>query len=357
MSERAPNESAKRPPALSVIVLNYNGAPWLTRCIDSLLAQSMVDRIEVIIADNASVDSSPELARRFADTNPLGSFVDNGSNLGFCAGNNAPARVANGDYLLFLNNDTWLEPDCLERLMDSVKKTGAAGGAPLILNYSDDSVQSLGAAGFDLFGFYSSHTGPVRSTYELMAWSGCSYLIRKDVFFEVGLFDEQFFMYADEWDLSWRLWIAGHRGVVVPDARLHHRSEANVNAAGGDTLSEFKTSVTKRYYANRNNLLTVLKNAQHILLFLAVFQIAYLFVESLLWSVLSGSSKLFTTGYLKAMRDCWNMRSHILEQRRQIARFRVRSDWWMLRFFRIRLNRWDEITKIFRKGLPKVSGG
>jgi GT2 family glycosyltransferase len=357
MSAREKNESIPGPPLLSVIVLNYNGAAWLTRCVESLLAQTIVDQIEVIIADNASSDSSPDLARRFADSSRAVSFADNGSNLGFCAGNNAPARGAKGDYLLFLNNDTWLEPDCLERLMDSIKSTGAAGGAPLILNYSDDSVQSLGAAGFDICGFYSSHTGPARSTYELMAWSGCSYLIRKDVFFKVGMFDDQFFMYADEWDLSWRLWIAGHKGVVVPAAKLHHRSEANVNSAGGEQLSEFKTSVTKRYYANRNNLLTVLKNAQHVLLVLAVFQIVYLFVESVLWSLLSWNSKLFTTGYLKAMADCWKLRSHVFAQRRQIAKFRVRSDWWMLRFFRIRLNRWDEIGKIFKKGLPKVSTG
>ncbi len=357
MSAHDENESATASPLLSVIVLNYNGAEWLTRCIDSLLAQSIVDRMEVIIADNASTDSSPDLARRFADDRPAVSFVDNGSNLGFCAGNNAPARVAKGEFLLFLNNDTWLEPECLTRLMDSIQKTGAVGGAPLILNYSDDSIQSLGAAGFDIFGFYSSHREYPRSAYELMAWSGCSYLIRKDVFFEVGMFDEQFFMYADEWDLSWRLGIAGHQGVVVPDAKLHHRSEANVNSAGGEQISEFKTSVTKRYYANRNNLLTVLKNAQHILLLLAVFQIVYLFFESVLWSVLSGNSKLFTTGYLKAMADCWRLRSHVRSQRREIARFRVRSDWWMLRFFRIRLNRWDEIGKVFKKGLPKVSAG
>ena len=79
----------------------------------------------------------------------------------------------------------------------------------MILNYSDDSIQSLGAAGFDICGFYSSHTGPTRSTYELMAWSGCSYLIRKDVFFEIGMFDEQFFMYAEDIDLSLRITEAG----------------------------------------------------------------------------------------------------------------------------------------------------
>ncbi len=357
MSTRREQESGPRPPRISVIVLNYNGAAWLTRCIESLLAQSIVDRIEVIIADNASADASPEMARRFAAASPAVSFVDNGGNLGFCAGNNAPAKRAKGEYLLFLNNDTWLEPDCLERLIESVEEAGAAGGAPLVLNYSDNSVQSLGAAGFDLFGFFSSRTVLKRRPFEAMAWSGCSYLIRRDVFFEIGMFDDAYFMYADEWDLSWRLWIAGHKGVIVPDARLHHRSEANVNAAGGGQLTEFKTSVTKRFYANRNNLLTVLKNAEDILLLLAVLQAAYLVFEGLVWGLVGRNRELFKKGYLDAIADCWRLRSHVLEQRRVIADFRERSDGWMLRFFRCRLNRWDEVGKVVRKGFPKVSAG
>lgn len=343
------------PPEISVIILNYNGAAWLQRCVDSILEQSILGKIEIIIADNASSDSSPELARRLAKSHPAITFVDNGGNLGFCAGNNAPAKLAKGDFLFFLNNDTWLEPDCLERLRDGVRKQKAAGGAPLIMNYSDASIQSLGASGFDLFGFFSSQKTLRQHPFKVMAWSGCSYLIRRDVFFEIGMFDAEFFMYADEWDLSWRLWIAGHTGVIVPDARLHHRSEAAVNPVGGEKISEFKTSVTKRYHANRNNLLTVLKNGEDILLCLALFQIGYLLFEGLVWALLSRNRELFDKGYLRALSDCWTLRHHVMDQRQKIAGFRERSDWWMLRFFRLRLNRWDEIEKMATKGLPHVS--
>jgi GT2 family glycosyltransferase len=175
------------------------------------------------------------------------------------------------------------------------------------------------------------------------------------VFETLGGFDEEFFMFADETDLSWRLWISGFRAVAIPGARLHHRGAANVNPAGGESVTEFRTSDTKRFYANRNGLMVLLKNAQHVLLLLGCLQVLLLAAEAVAALLLVRRWSFIRRAYLDAFKDCWRLRGHILAERRRVGNLRKRSDWWMLRFLRFRPNRWDELQRIRRSGLPEVS--
>ncbi len=121
---------------------------------------------------------------------------------------------------------------------------------------------------------------------------GCAYLIRRELFEALGRFDPEFFMFADEFDLSWRVWISGHRAMAVPSARLHHRGAAQVNPAGGGATVEFRTSDTKRFYANRNSLLVLLKNARHLLLLLVPLQLGLLLLEGLVSLALRAAVEL-----------------------------------------------------------------
>jgi N-acetylglucosaminyl-diphospho-decaprenol L-rhamnosyltransferase len=337
-------------------VLNYNGARWLERCLNSLRSQTIFDQIEVILADNASGDGSDQLGKRIIETWPAGVFMQHGQNLGYCEGNNRAADAARGQFLLFLNNDAWLEPRCLEQLLAEVQRMGADAAAPLALNYDDDSFQSLGAFGFDLFGLSSTRVF-VPETREVLMPEGCAYLIRRELFQALGRFDSEFFMFADELDLSWRLWIAGHRAVGVPSAKLHHRRAAQVNPAGGDAAVELRTSDTKRFYANRNSLLVLLKNARLLLLLLVPLQLGLLALEGVAALALVRRWGFVRRAYWDAVADCWRLRRHILTERRRIRQFRRRGDLWMLRFLRWRLNRWDEIQRVRHYGLPKVSPG
>jgi GT2 family glycosyltransferase len=341
---------------ISVVVLNYNGARWLERCLDSLRAQTLFDRMEVILADNVSSDGSERLGKQKVEGWPRGVFVQHGQNLGYCEGNNRAAEAAHGQYLLFLNNDTWLEPRCLEQLLAEVQRTGASAAGPLILNYEDDSFQSLGAFGFDLFGLASTRAVATETRAVLMP-EGCAYLIQRELFHELGRFDPEFFMFADELDLSWRVWISGHRAVAVPSAKLHHRGAAQVNPAGGGATVEFRTSDTKRFYANRNSLLVILKNARLLLLLLVPLQLLLLFVEAVAGLVIVRRWSYVRRAVWDAIADCWRLRQHILAERGRIRRFRRRGDLWMLRFLRWRLNRWDELQRWRRLGVPKVTRG
>ena len=92
--DRQSSDAAK--PLVSVIVLNYNGARWLERCLDSLRAQTIFDQIEVIVADNVSSDNSARLGKRIVESWPRGLFMQHGQNLGYCEGNNRAAKAARG---------------------------------------------------------------------------------------------------------------------------------------------------------------------------------------------------------------------------------------------------------------------
>lgn len=341
-------------PLISVIILNYNGARWLKRCLASLQRQTILRQLEVIVADNQSSDGSDLLAMELLADFARGKFVQNGGNLGYCEGNNQPAKTACGDFLFFLNNDTWLEPDCLEKLLSEVERLNADAATPLICNYEDDSFQSLGAAGFDIFGLSSTRLAH-SETREVLMPEGCAYLIRRDVFIKLGGFDAAFFMYADEMDLSWRVWLAGGKCIAVPRARMHHRGAATANPSGGGTIVEIRTNATTRYYSNRNSLLVLMKNAQHILLILVVLQIMLLVIEGVLAAILTRDWNFVRRAYWRSVADCWTLRCHVRQARQTIRRFRARSDWWMLRFFRLRINRWDELLRVSRLGIPKIS--
>jgi GT2 family glycosyltransferase len=349
---RSPSDLPR--PLISVVVLNYNGARWLERCLNSLRAQTIFDQIEVILADNLSSDGSDQLGKRIVEAWPRGVFVQHGQNLGYCEGNNRAAAAAHGQFLLFLNNDTWLEPGCLEELLAEAQRTGASAAMPLVLNYEDGTFQSLGAFGFDLFGLASTRA-VAAETREVLMPEGCAYLIQRKLFEELGQFDPDFFMFADEMDLSWRVWISGHQAVAVPSARLHHRGAAQVNPAGGAATVEFRTSDTKRFYANRNNLLVLLKNARHILLLLVPLQLGLLLTEAIAGLVIVRRWGFVRRAYWDAVADCWRLRKHILAERRRIRQFRRRGDLWMLRFLRWRFNRWDELQRLRQFGAPKVT--
>jgi GT2 family glycosyltransferase len=340
-------------PLLSVIVLNYNGAPWLERCLDSLRRQTVFDQIEIVVADNASPDGSERLAAGLMGGWRNGRTLQHGSNLGYSGGNNRAALQARGRYLFFLNTDTWLEADCLERLVEEMQEAAAAAATPLVMDYTNGAVQSTGSRGFDIFGLLSSKIGRLERG-EIFVADGACLLIEREWFRKLGGFDDRFFMYADEYDLCWRLWAAGGRVILAPSAQVHHRGAAAVNPRGGERVLEARTSDTKRYYANRNNLVVLLKNSQHLLLVLVPLQLLMLGAEALFMWAWTGRWSHVRRAYGEALADCWRLRPHILAERRRLRSLRQHGDFWMLRFLRGRLNRWRELRRFRRFGLPKV---
>jgi GT2 family glycosyltransferase len=340
-------------PLVSVIILEFNGAPWLERCLTSLRLQTLSEPVEIIVADNSPPGQSASSARELLEDWPEARFVQFAQNLGYSGGNNRAASMAKGKYLFFLNNDTWLETDCLARLIEAAQAENAAAASPLVLEYRSDVVQSAGAAGFDVFGLLS-RTIDCSKRGEIFVGPGCGLLVEAEWFRTVGGFDSKFFMYGDEHDLCWRLWLAGGRVILDPSARLHHRGAPAVNPRGCELVVESRTSDTKRYYANRNNLLLLLKNSSHLLFLLVPLQLCLLAAEACVMGLRTRRWSHLKKAYLEALWDCWRLRGHIMAERRRLRQLRRHGDFWMLRFPQWRLNRWEEIQRLRRFGLPKV---
>jgi GT2 family glycosyltransferase len=339
---------------ISVVVLNYNGVAWLQRCFDSLKRQTIFSQIEVILTDNNSSDESVKFTNDwFAQTGAKGRVVQNVANLYYCGANNNGAAAASGEFLLFLNNDTWLEPDCLEKLYDETVKAGADCAAPAVLDYDDDTFQAGGITGIDLFGIVTAGPRPDR-VMETFNSPGCSLFIRTEMFRKIGGFAAELLIYVDETDLSWRVWIAGGKVVAVPSARLHHRGAAVVNPEGKTKAVESRTSETKRFLTNRNSILFLLKNSQNILLVLMIPHLLMVFAEAGAGLILVRRWSYIRKSYISALADAWRMRGHVRDWRRRISTFRKRGDFWMLRFLRLKPARWGEIERLIKFGPPKV---
>ena len=340
------------PAEISLIILNHNGAAWLERCLDSVRTQTAIDRCEVLVVDNASTDNSREVCSRFQSRLPALRFIANDRDLWYCEGNNVGAREARSPLLLFLNNDLWLEPDCVEKFLEAAR-SGAEILAARVLDYNNDTFQGYGALGMDWLGCVVSM--PDHSTSrEIFSAYGCAFVIRKDWFEKIGGFPKELVAWFDEIDLAWRVWIAGGRVVSVPAAKVHHRGAAVVNPAGEAKVVELRTSITKRFLSTRNSVLFWLKNCQHVLLLLLIPHLCLLMCEAVVWLILSRQWQFVRKSYVEAILDVFRMRGQIREWRRQNRRIRKRGDFQMLRFIKLQPGRWVEVKHLFKLGMPKI---
>ncbi len=338
---------------VTVVIVCHNDGRWLPRCLESLRTQTIAARMEVIVVDNASEDGTDTLAQKLMAGWPNARFLPTGGDHGFAVACNRGAQAARGRYLYLLSPDTWLEPDCLEQFHLAAEREQASGAGCTILEYEDDTVQAKGSDGFDFTG-YPVVPRDGGSPQPLFCVSGFSFL-RRDVFFALGQLDEKMFMYCEETDLAWRVWLSGGKLVSAPAARLHHRGAALVNPAGGTRIVENRTSVQKRFLANRNCLLVLAKNCQHVLLLMLLPCAALVLAESVATLMMTRSWSVTRATCLDALLDVWRLRRHVFEHRRRVKALRRHGDFWMLRFFRLGFGRHGEIGKMIRMGFPKIN--
>ncbi len=238
--------------AISVIIVNYNGRHLLGECLDSLRAQTFRD-FETIVVDNASADGSAEFVK---ENYPEVTVLRNEANLGYGGGNNAGIRVSKGKYVVLLNNDTKVDPLWLQRLYEVAEKDTATGMcASKIMNYYQPGV--FDNAGLVMYrdgiargrGRLERDAGQYDSVEEVFFPSGCAALYSKAMLDEIGLFDEDFFLYLDDVDIGLRGRLAGWKCVYVPGAVVYHKYSATT-----EPYSPLKASLVER-----NRLWVVIK--------------------------------------------------------------------------------------------------
>jgi GT2 family glycosyltransferase len=246
-------------PLVSVIVVNYNGAKFINRCLSSLF-KTDYPNFEVIFVDNASTDGSIEYAReKFGDDSRL-KFVVNDRNYGFAEGNNIGFRHADGDYIVFLNNDTEVDSNWLKELIKVMKSdpTIGVGQCKSLWMYNPALIDNAGAF-MDPLGYtYIRGFGKDRNLYgtveEVFQADGASMIVKRDVVDDVtlgdGPFDSDYFAYYDDVDLSWRVKLRGYKIVCVPTAIIYH--------ARGRGHSKIPAHLV--FHACKNHLMNIIKN-------------------------------------------------------------------------------------------------
>jgi GT2 family glycosyltransferase len=245
---------------VSVIILNFNGENYIERCLLSVL-RTKYPNFEVIFVDNASTDSSLKIAEKIFGNDKRLRIFKNTKNIGFSAGNNFGFSHATGDYIVFLNNDTIADPYWLVTLVDAMEKDQTIGLAGSTIQ-SIDGKKLRGAGG--VWSDYLLFLYPVGAgrkgdfefipTFEVSFATGCSMIVRRELFDEIGLFDPKIPYNYDDTLLSLKTWLAGKRVVSVSSSRIRH--------IGGAT--------TKKFWNNQSVAFSLLR-AKTCLLFDAYF--------------------------------------------------------------------------------------
>lgn len=219
---------------LSVIIVNYNVRPYLTACLDSVQRALEGIESEVFVVDNHSDDDSVEvISRNYAWVH----LINNRENLGFSKANNIAIRQAQGEYILLLNPDTVVAEETLKGVIDFMDQHPKAGGAGVRMHNADGTlapesrraIPTPFVAARKMLGFtkryymsYLSWDAPA----QIEVVSGAFMLLRHKAIYEVGMLDEDFFMYGEDIDLSYRLLQGGWQNWYLPYDIVHYKGQS-----------------------------------------------------------------------------------------------------------------------------------
>ena len=244
-----------RPGVVSVVLVNYRGAPDTITCLAGLAELDWPqDRLELIVVDNDSGDGSAESIRA---ASPGATVVESGANLGFAGGCNLGVEHATGEYVAFLNNDARPDPGWVREAVAVLEaEPDVASVASKVLDWEGRLVDYVdGSLTWFGMGYKREVERPDTGAWDVpkdvLFGTGAAMFVRADVYREVGGFDERFFMFYEDVDLGWRLNLLGHRVRYVPGSLAFHKHHATMNKFG---------SYRESYLLERNALLSMVKN-------------------------------------------------------------------------------------------------
>ncbi len=248
----------------TVVIPNLNGAGWLKDSIESIYAQTMQD-FELIVIDNASTDESKAIAQSYVGRSNY-TLIENETNTGFSYAVNQGIRIAKGEYVALFNNDAFAEPDWLEQLIATAEqdKRIFAVSSLMIRHFERELADDAGDY-VTLLGFACKRGDGMKAsryTKPCRVFSACggAALYRKSILDEIGLFDETFFAYYEDVDISWRANSLGYRNVYCPTAKCYHIC--------GATTGAVRYNPFKSIQSGRNSILLPYKNMPLLMLLL-----------------------------------------------------------------------------------------
>jgi len=238
---------------VTVVVPNYNGKKFVGDCLASLRQQNSAN-FTVILVDNGSTDGSMELVREHY---PEVELIALAENTGFCGAVNTGIKKSKTKYVILLNNDTEVETDFVEEMVKAIKRHKKAFScAAKMLQFDKRTLIDDAGNFYSAFGWaYARGKGKAETSYskERQIFSSCAgaAIYRREVFDEIGLFDEEHFAYLEDTDIGYRAKIAGYENWFAPKARVYHIG----SATSGSAYNQFKIS-----HSARNNIYMIAKN-------------------------------------------------------------------------------------------------
>ena len=238
-------------PLISIVIVAFESGATLSRCLAALRAQTFGD-FEVLLVDNGSSDGAAQVA---AKADPAIRLIEAGGNIGFAAGNNLAAGQARGQWLALLNPDAYADPDWLEQLVAATRRWPKIHSFACLQKAADRPGKIDGAgdvltlAGIPYRGAYG-HDLTALPEGEVFSACGAAHLISRDLFLQVGGFDERFFCYCEDVDLGYRLRLIAEATLFVPQAVVSHVGSAVLGARSGFAL----------FHGARNRLWLLIKN-------------------------------------------------------------------------------------------------
>lgn len=303
-------------PLISVVIPNWNGKKFLAGCLDSLREQTY-SPIEVVIVDNGSKDGSVDYLK---ENYPEVKLVTFPVNTGFSPAVNAGIKASTGVMVALLNNDTVVDPKWMAELVSAMDEHPEAGSAGCkMLAYDDHSLLDGAGDGYrrgglpGRIGHKERDTGRFDRKRYLLGACGGAALYRRELFEDIGYFDEDYFAYLEDVDLGLRAQSAGYKCIYVPTSIVYH-------LGCGTTGSGYSPLVVR--LSARNNLNTIVKNIPAPLLWKFLPHI--LFWQSYYLAVVTirgGQLIPWLSGTFEALK----LMPKMLEKRREINRQRRTS--------------------------------
>ena len=263
---------------LSVVIVNYNVKYFLEQCLISVFNAAKDIDTEVFVVDNASADGSCQMVR---DRFPLVKLIENTENHGFSYANNQALRLAKGEFVLILNPDTVVEETTFSKCIQFMREHPETGslsvkmidGKGKFLPESKRALPSPSVSFYKIFGFsrlfprsktfaryHLGHLNP-DEVNEIEILPGAFMFIRKNALDEAGLFDESFFMYGEDIDLSYRIIKSGFKNYYFPKTTIiHYKGESTKKGSINYVLVFYKAMMifARKHFTQKNAFLYII---------------------------------------------------------------------------------------------------
>ena len=272
---------------LTVVIVSYNVRYYLEQCIVSVQRAAKDIDHEIYVVDNDSSDDTVTyLQKRFGDSINI---IESTQNLGFARANNLAIRQTQSDYVLLLNPDTFIGEDSLQKVLDFMDAHPQTGGVGVKMHNSDGTlapesrralptpwVSLLKMLGFSN-RYYMKHL-PWDEPGRIDVISGAFCMLRREAIDKVGALDEDFFMYGEDIDLSYRLLKGGYENWYVPASIVHYKGESTVKSSYRYVHVFYQAMLIffRKHYGHLSFFVTLpIKIAIYFRAFIALLQMLY----------------------------------------------------------------------------------